>query len=85
MLSCGKNPCTVIGPGLPGKGIMNESRKMINWMAGVTTFVVALLIVIVLLDTEQDGVSLAGSFQNSRSDAGVGERDPGKCAGDIEL
>ena len=38
---------------------MNESRKMINWMAGVTTFVVALLIVIVLLDTEQDGVSLA--------------------------
>lgn len=36
---------------------MNESRKMINWMAGVTTFVVALLIVIVLLDTERDGFS----------------------------
>lgn len=72
MFSRGKNPCTVTGPGLPGKGIMNESRKMINWMAGVTTFVVALLIVIVLLDTEQDGVSLATALQNGRSDAGVG-------------
>ena len=61
MLSCGKNPCTVIGPGLPGKGIMNERRKLINWMAGVTTFIVVLLIVIVLLDREEDGVSLAAA------------------------
>ena len=74
MLSCGKNPCTVIGPGLPGKGIMNESRKMINWMAGVTTFVVALLIVIVLLVP----LYIVRQCLN-------GERDPGKCAGDIEL
>ena len=28
---------------------MNERRKLINWMAGVTTFIVVLLIVIVLL------------------------------------
>ena len=40
---------------------MNERRKLINWMAGVTTFVVALLIVIVLLDREEDGVSLAAA------------------------
>lgn len=38
---------------------MNERRKLINWMAGVTTFIVVLLIVIVLLDREEDGVSLA--------------------------
>ncbi|MFR4784350.1 MAG: hypothetical protein ACLUAR_16960 [Pilosibacter sp.] len=58
---------------------------MINWMAGVTTFVVVLLIVIVLLDTEQDGVSLAAASEPVGTSAGVGERDPGKCAGDIEL
>ena len=40
---------------------MNERRKLINWVAGVTTFIVALLIVIVLLDTKQDGVSLAAA------------------------
>ena len=80
MLSRGKNPCTVTGPGLPGKGIMNESRKMINWMAGVTTFVVALLIVIVLLDTEQDGVSLAAASRTValtlESESGILENAP---------
>lgn len=40
---------------------MNERRKLINWMAGVTTFIVVLLIVIVLLDREEDGVSLAAA------------------------
>ena len=40
---------------------MNERRKLINWVAGVTTFIVALLIVIVLLDREEDGVSLAAA------------------------
>ena len=40
---------------------MNERRKLINWVAGVTTFIVALLIVIVLLDTKQDGVSMAAA------------------------
>lgn len=80
MFSHGKNPCTVTGPGLPGKGIMNESRKMINWMAGVTTFVVALLIVIVLLDTEQDGVSLAAASRTValtlESESGILENAP---------
>ena len=80
MFSRGKNPCTVTGPGLPGKGIMNESRKMINWMAGVTTFVVALLIVIVLLDTEQDGVSLAAASRTValtlESESGILENAP---------
>ena len=80
MFSRGKNPCTVTGPGLPGKGIMNESRKMINWMAGVTTFVVALLIVIVLLDTEQDGVSLATASRSValtlESESGILEYAP---------
>ena len=80
MFSRGKNPCTVTGPGLTGKGIMNESRKMINWMAGVTTFVVALLIVIVLLDTEQDGVSLAAASRTValtlESESGILENAP---------
>ncbi len=40
---------------------MNERRKLINWMAGVTTFIVVLLIMIVLLDREEDGVSLAAA------------------------
>ena len=40
---------------------MNERRKLINWMAGVTTFIVVLLIVIVLLDRDEDGVSLAAA------------------------
>ena len=59
---------------------MNESRKMINWMAGVTTFVVALLIVIVLLDTEQDGVSLAAASRTValtlESESGILENAP---------
>ena len=53
---------------------------MINWMAGVTTFVVALLIVIVLLDTEQDGVSLAAASRTValtlESESGILENAP---------
>lgn len=49
-------------------------------MAGVTTFVVALLIVIVLLDTEQDGVSLAAASRTValtlESESGILENAP---------
>lgn len=38
---------------------MSENRKMINWVAGVSSLVVALLIVIVLLEPKNDQVSRA--------------------------
>ena len=49
-------------------------------MAGVTTFIVVLLIVIVLLDTEQDGVSLAAASRTValtlESESGILENAP---------
>ena len=38
---------------------MNEKRKLINWMAGMTTIIVTLLIVIVALEPKESGVSRA--------------------------
>ena len=38
---------------------MSGKRELINWMAGITTLVAALLIVIVLLEPRENGVSMA--------------------------
>ena len=59
---------------------MNEQRKLINWMAGVTTVIVALLIVIVLMEPEQDGVSLAAASRTValtlESESEIAEKAP---------
>ncbi|MCI8454969.1 MAG: SpoIID/LytB domain-containing protein [Lachnospiraceae bacterium] len=40
---------------------MNESRKLINWVAGVSTLIVALLIIIVVNEPQRDQVSRASA------------------------
>ena len=38
---------------------MREKQKLINWIAGMTTVIVALLIVIVVMEPKDNGVSRA--------------------------
>ena len=40
---------------------MDEKKKMINWVAGISTLIVALLIVIVVMEPKNDGVSRAAA------------------------
>lgn len=40
---------------------MDEKKKMINWVAGVSTLIVALLIIIVVMEPKNDGVSRAAA------------------------
>ena len=40
---------------------MDDSRKLINWVAGIATLIAALLIVIVVLEPKEGGVSRAAA------------------------
>ena len=40
---------------------MDENKKMINWVAGISTLIVALLIVIVVMEPKSGGVSRAAA------------------------
>lgn len=40
---------------------MDETRKLINWVAGMSTLIVALLIVIVVMEPKENGVSRAAA------------------------